>query len=671
MTTTRTNAPDSLLNFGCSAAEMEELSKDMVAEEKRILDRVAQESTPTFSSVIEPLGEMENRHAAGFQVNEFLRYVSPDAEVRAAGSASEELKGKFKIERLMRADVHRAVRAVYENSQEMAALGAEDRRLVEKMEMEYRRSGLGLSEESQATLGGLKRRLVELELEYTKNANAGEAHVLFTRAELAGMPESFFADRPTQVAGGVTKYVVTTQYPDYFPLVKCARSEATRKAMVVAFKSRCPENVPLLQEAVQIRAEKARLLGYGSHAEYALEDLMAKTPQAVLAMEADLRGRLAVVAQAELDELEALKQADMAEANEECTGFYAWDLEYYKAMVKERKHGVQEEQVKQYFSMTSVVRDMLDIYQKMLGLRIVKVDNPEVWHPDVELFEVWEAEDDSVFVGHFYLDLYPRESKYSHAAVCPLRPGYEHADGTREYPVAAMMANFPKPTSTTPALMSHEDVKVMMHELGHVFHEICSRTKWSRFHGTCVEGDFVEAPSQMLENWAWEESVLGGFAVHHKTGEAIPKELVKSMVAAKNEGAGMFHLRQVFLGTYDLEIHNNQGDTPPVNDTFNAMSKEVGLIDDGDTETCFVATFQHLMGGYDSKYYGYLWSQVFSADMYAARFQKEGVDNSQTGLDYRREILQPGGTRDSMDSLVRFLGRQPNNEAFLKSIGLE
>ncbi|KAJ2544572.1 metalloendopeptidase, partial [Coemansia sp. RSA 1933] len=575
----------------------------------------------------------------------------------------------FEVESNMREDVYRVVRAVFDNESEMAKVGPEDRRLVEKMELQYRRNGLALSKEDRLKLGDLNKQILDLGVRFSRNVNEGDGKILLTREELDGLPDSYFDSRTTETEDGVEKYVVTTKYPDLVPVMQLAKREDTRRRLLYVEETRCPENIPLLENAAKLRLQAAQLLGYKTHAEFVLEENMAKSPQAVAEFESDLRKRLNVLADKEIVEIEELKRADKEAVGEPFTGLYSWDFRYYSNLVKERKHNIKDEEVKQYLPMKEVTRGVLDIYQEMLGLRFVKVEQPPVWHPDVEMYEVWEAEG-TTFIGHFYLDLYPREGKYNHAAVWPIRPRFERPDGSHEYPVAAMVANFPKPTSTTPALLKHTDAVTFLHELGHVFHSICSVTKWGRLHGTSTEHDFVEAPSQMLENWGWEPSVLRRFAVHYQTGEPIPVDMVKRLVAAKNEGAGLFNLRQVFFGLFDMAIHNTTNGDVDVRAAYSSLREEIARFKDGDADTCGAATFGHMMGGYDARYYGYLWSLVYSADMYATRFLKEGVRNPQTGLDYRHEILQPGGSRDAAVSLERFLGRKPNNEAFLESIGL-
>ncbi|KAJ2069779.1 metalloendopeptidase [Coemansia sp. S155-1] len=484
-------------------------------------------------------------------------------------------------------------------------------------------------------------RLSELAIKLTHNINEGMAK-LWT-------PQGLFEGRATEVVDGQEGFVVMTKYPDIIPVMKMAKHEETRERMPTLSREHSHS------ATVALRLEAAQLLGYKTHAEFVLEENMAKAPVPVLEFEEDLRSRL---------------NADKQAAGKPYAGLFGWDYHYYSNLVKERKHNINDEEVKQYFPIKEVTRSILDIYQNMLSLWFVKIDNPPVWHADVEMYEVWEATEET-FVGHFYLDLFPREGKYNHAAVWPIRAGFNRPDGSREYPVAAMVANFPKPTPSAPALLTHDDATTLLHELGHVFHGICSVTKWALFHGTRTERDFVEAPSQMLENWSWEPSVLQKFSMHHQTGKPIPEVLVKRHVAAKNEGASLFNLRQLFFGLYDMGIHNTADGKVDTKELYNKLYEDIARFKIGSHDTWGIATIGHMMGGYDAGYYGYMWSQVFSANMYASRFVKDGVFNPQTGLDYCYEILRPGSSHDSMDSLIKFKSRKPNSSGFLEASGLE
>ncbi|KAJ2330066.1 metalloendopeptidase, partial [Coemansia sp. RSA 2681] len=501
------------------------------------------------------------------------------------------------IESKMCKDVYMAVRAMFDNASEMASLDPENCRLVEKMELAFRRHGLALDKERREHLGTIRMRLSELAITFNRNINEGDRRAVFTCDELEGLPSDFFEGRATEAVDGKEGFVVTTKYPDIIPIMRLAKREETRERMFVVRNQRCPDNVAIMQETVNLRLEAAQLLGYKSHAEFVLEEKMAKSPTPVLEFIADLRSQLNVLADKEIEEIVALKKADNKAADKPYTRLYGWDYQFYLNLVKERKHNISDEEVKQYFPVKEVTRSILDIYQSMLSLRFVKVDNPPVWHADVEMYEVWEAAAEEIFVGHFYLDLFPREGKYNHAAVWPIRAGFDRPDGSREYPVAAMVANFPKPTLSAPALLTHDDATTLLHELGHVFHGICSVTKWAIFHGTRTERDFVEAPSQMLENWSWEPSVLQKFAVHHQTGEPIPEALVKHLVAAKNEGAGLFNLRQLFFGLYDMGIHNTADGKVDVKELYNSLYEDIARFQIGSHDTWGIVTIGHMMGG--------------------------------------------------------------------------
>ncbi|KAJ2776585.1 metalloendopeptidase [Coemansia interrupta] len=669
MHSTQLKTKGSELNFDLSPEDINQTVDRLIAESTAICDQIASEPNPTFETVILPFETCNNRQATDYNMVTFLQDVSTEKDVRDASAAATEKLEAYEIERDSRKDLYAAVNAVYNNKSEMDKLGNEDRRLVEKLILDFKNAGVALSDSDREQLTTYKKRLSEIKIQFERNVSTQVGRVLFTREELIGLPVSFFEDRATETVDGVAKYIVTTKTPDYLPVIRYAAIENTRRRISLANSQRCPENIALLQETVELRLKVAQLLGYKSYAELELSTKMAKTPKTAVDFLNDLRTKLNVLGKLELEQIEELKRAEKAAAGETYTDLFRWDSSYYSNIIKQREHSIDMEEIKEYFSLEAVTRGILDIYQNMLGLHFAKVENPSVWHPDVVLYEVWEADKES-FLGHLYLDLFPRENKFSHAAMSHIRTGHSNHDGSFEYPASVMLANFPKATSSTPALMQHSDVVTLMHELGHAFHRICSRTKWSRFHGTSVERDFVEAPSQMLENWAWEPSVLRRFAVHYKTGELIPEDLIKRLVASKNHNAGLGNLFQVAMALYDMKIHMIEDGTIDVKAVYNDIRDEVSHYKSGDEDSWTVATFAHLIGGYSAGYYGYLWSEVYSADMFETRFLKNGIDNPHTGMDYRREILFPGGSRDASVSLEKFLGRKPDSSAYMRSIGL-
>ncbi|KAJ1795487.1 metalloendopeptidase, partial [Coemansia sp. RSA 2399] len=483
---------------------------------------------------------------------------------------------------------------------------------------------------------------------------------------LDGLPESYFDGRLTETIDGVDKFVVTTKNPDYGPVMRFAKNPETRKSMLVAFNSRCHMNIPILQEAVDLRREMAHILGYRTHAEGVLSDQMAETPEAVLAMLGEVRGAFAGFHKVKVDELTELKKQDMGD--KPFDGFFDWDLGYYGRIFAETTYSYDAEDAKQYFPVEHVVGAILNIFKNMLGLQISKIDRAEtVWHPDVEVFEVREAHDATKLVGYFCLDLYSREGKLNNSAQYPVSDGYVRPDGTRHPPVSALMTNFSRPQGSASALLLHSEVNTLMHEIGHVFHHLCARTKWSIFHYGKLERDFIEVPSKMLENWSWQPEVLKQISKHHVTGLALPDDKIQQLVDLRRVYSQFGNIGVVFIALYDMAIHNSSSHVD-VLQTFVEMSKEIVCSDQGSGEMVpKLGNITHLMSGYDARYYSYLWSEVCGADMFASRFLKEGLDNPQTGMDYRTEVLQPGASRPAHISIAQFLGRKPNSAAFFSN----
>ncbi|KAJ1857660.1 metalloendopeptidase [Coemansia sp. RSA 638] len=609
---------------------------------------------------------MYNLNESKYSINRFLQHVSPEKQVRDASAESETLEESFKAETLLRRDVYKTIRAVYDNEEEMDSLSDENRRLVEKMELEYRREGAALSEDKFNELTKLKLKLEELEVTFQRNIDSRDEKTMFTRGELDGLPNSYFKDRETKDIVGGTKYVVSTCSADYFLLMNHAQLEATRRAMFLVQNNRCTDNVQVLNEAIKIRQEKAILLGYETHAEYALEPLMAKTPQAAYDMLADLRKNLTELGSKELEELEQLKRTDMQAVGKIYEGFFEWDRSFYANKLSKQKRSINYNELRCYLSLPQVIRGMFELYQSLFGVKIVEMENPSVWHDDVEMYELWEA--DKTFIGHFYTDFFHRSGKSPHISVHSIRSGYE--DDTRQFPVSAIVASFAKPESNAPVLLHHNEVEMLMGELGRVFQNMLCKSKLAIFNGCkALEQDFVQTPIRILKDYMWSH-VLNKIACHYKTGEPIPHDLVTQLQAVKTNGAGLSYLRQVFLAMYDLRIYNS-AETVDANSLFNSMNTDISLISCGGTRTFVVAKLGYFIKhSLASKYYAHLWSQVNSADILESCFLKDGIDTSEVGLAFRSIVLEAGGSKDSLDGLTMFLGREPNTRAFLSSIGV-
>ncbi|CAO3657059.1 unnamed protein product [Mucor hiemalis] len=664
-------APAPSLDFSINAEQVEKITNELIAEELAANDEIAnlKPEEQTYENIVVRLARIENELSGKAQLVSSLSQISPDEAVREASVAAETKYDQFSIDQTMRHDLYSVIQN-YINKTDIDSLGAEESRLLRKMERRFLRNGLHLSEDKREEFKELRKRLSEVCIEFNKNWARESSTVKFTKEELEGLDDDFLGGLKTEEEDGVTKYVLTMKYPDVRPVLKLCKNENTRKAHSTAYESRNPENIALLEEAIKLRRKAAKILGYKSHAAYVLEVKMAKTVDAVDTFLNDLADKLYAPASKEIEKLKELKKAEkgmFAERGEKFDGtFNAWDSGYYERILLENEYAVDQEEIKKYFSLETAIQKMLDIYEKVLGLKFVKVsaDKAVVWHPDVQLFECWDAVEDKSFSGYMYLDLFPRDNKYPHAACFPLQPSYIDVNGERVAPIAAMVANFTKPTTEKPSLLKHDEVVTLFHELGHVMHHLCSRTKYARFHGTSVEGDFVEAPSQMLENWCYDPKSLKFITSHFETGEPISDEIIDRIVKAKNVDAAIQNLRQLFFGIYDMTIHTSEDEHLDTSKVYNDLRKKISLIA-APENTFGQAAFGHLMGGYDAGYYGYMWSKVFSSDMFFSKFEKDTL-SPEVGYSYRKNILEKGSSRDGMDLLKAFLGREPSSEAFMR-----
>jgi len=353
-------------------------------------------------------------------------------------------------------------------------------------------------------------------------------------------------------------------------------------------------NAPLFKEALVLRDEAARLLGYPNHAAFRIEDKMAKTPETVDQFLGDLRERLKAGGQKEIAHLLELKKADTQERGVPFdNNYYLWDHRFYDRMMLEKEFSVDENKIAEYFPLQSTVRKMLGIFEQLFGFKFIELGPEErtrisptgkgddiVWHEDVIVFSVWndESEGDG-FVGYLYLDLHPRQGKYGHAANFNMQPGYQMPNGTRRYPATALVCNFSKPTPTKPSLLKHDEVVTLFHELGHGIHDLAGKCRYSRFHGTSTVRDFVEAPSQMLENWCWTPKQLIGLSSHYKTEQPIPDELVHKIIASKHVNDALFNLRQLHFGIFDMTVHTPESheviEKMDVSDAYNRLRVEI------------------------------------------------------------------------------------------------
>jgi thimet oligopeptidase len=584
-----------------------------------------------------------------------LAVAHPDAAVREAARLCEPKADAFTTALYLDADLAAVLRAYVAKGE---PLTGEKKRLAEDVLRDFRRNGAELPAAKQETLRALNAELTRLGQEFEANINSSTGHIEVRPAALAGLPAEYVKKHPPMKDGKEAtdgKVTITIDYPDYFPFITYAKDRKAAEELYVKFTNRGgEENVELLGRVLARRHDKAVLLGYPSWAAFAIEPRMAKTPKAVAEFLGQIRAALREPARREMAELYREHVRVGGARGDKLSPVERY---YLQDRVRAAKYKLNTQELSNYFPIATVTKGLLDITAKMYGLTYKEVPSPSVWHPDVTLHEVWSGGER---IGAFYLDLYSRPDKFKHAAMFPLRTAKRLRDGRYARPMAALECNFPKP-SDGPALMSHEDVVTFFHEFGHVLHHLLTRSELASYSGTQTLRDFVEAPSQMFEEWAWSREVLDLFARHYKTGAKIPGELFAAMQRARPFGRALETQRQVTFATLDFEYHSRE----PGFDTT-AVLEEVQAANDSFTflkGTHFQSSFGHLIG-YDAGYYSYQWALSLSRDI-LTRFKKEGLMAPTTAAAFRNEVLAKGGGDDPRALLARFLGREPNSEAYL------
>jgi Zn-dependent oligopeptidase len=533
---------------------------------------------------------------------------------------------------------------------------------------DYRRAGLSLPKEQRKEVEELRKQLSSLTTDFDSNVTEAKQSLVFTKEELDGVSPNFL-EQPG-VKTGDNQYTVMANITfHYISVMENAKNEATRKKLFQArFNLAKEKNVPVLQQIVELRNKIAHKLGYKSWADYKIEPKMAKTGEIAEKFVYDLAKGLQPKFDAELNALKELKAKETGTANPTIN---EWDWRYYDNQLKKQKYTVDTEQLRVFFPYQKSLEGMFAVYQKIFSLKIEQIQPPYKWVDDLQLYMVSDSTTGEP-LGAFYLDMFPREGKYNHFAQFGLIEGKQLANGTHVRPVAALICNFPPPTGDKPSLLSHGDVETLFHEFGHALHTILTRSKHARFAGTSVPRDFVEAPSQMLENWVWDKKVLDSFAADYRDpNKKIPQEILTKMEEARLATIGTFYRRQLSLAAIDLKLHAAAplGGEPKVVEASNEILKQIFLPVPNDT--AFVAYFGHLTG-YDGGYYGYAWADAISADL-ATVFENspDGFYDVAAGKRLRDEIYAPGGSRDVNESIEKFLGRPRSLKPFLKNIGIE
>jgi Zn-dependent oligopeptidase len=640
--------------------------KDAIAKANAALDQIGAQDLGkvTFKSTVIALDDAT--YQAGLAANKatIIKETNTSSAMRTAGENAVKAFQEWAVGIDYREDVYKAIKALADTHPKLTG---EDEKLLKETLRDYRRAGLELPPDQRKEVEQLRKELSKLGTDFDSNIVKATAPVMFTKADLDGLPDSFFASPGIKTGDDV--YTVMANVTWQFNTVEeNAKSEATRKQLYVIRETLSKDtNVPVLNQMLALRNKIALRLGYKSWDDYQTEVKMAKTGASAEKYISDLVAGTQPKFDSEVAELQKLKAADTNDPNAKIE---VWDWRYYSNQRNKEKYTVDKEALRAYFPFQKALDGMFNIYQNIFGLKFEKIVAPYKWIDDLQLYLVTDSVTGEP-LGMFYLDMFPREGKFNHFAQFDIISGKLLPDGKYQRPTVALLCNFPPASADKPSLLTHQDVETLFHEFGHALHSIVTRAKYGRFAGTHVPGDFVEAPSQMLQNWVWDKKVLDTFAADYRDpSKKIPAEIVKKMNDAKLANAGVLYRRQFAFASLDLALHNQHPEDVPYDCVAisNPILEKIFLPID--SSTTFVSYFGHL-NGYDAGYYGYAWADAIAADM-ATVFEKakDGYLDKQAGMKLRREIYEPGDSRDVTVSIEKFLGRKQSIQPFLKKIGI-
>ncbi len=645
--------------------------KQLIEQTKAEIDAIVTNSeTPTFTNTVEALENTGLQLDRATSIFFNLNSAETSEEIQKIAQEVSPILTEFGNDLLLNEQLFSKVKTVYD-SRAQFNLNAEQNMLLDKQYKSFSRNGANLSEEKKKTLRKLDADLSKLKLTFGENVlaetNAYQMH-LTNEDDLAGLPNGAKeAAAQTAQEKDLEGWVITLDYPSYIPFMKYAENRNLRKELSLAFGARAFQknknnNEENVLKIVNLRHQRAQLLGYKSHAHFVLEERMAETPQKVQSFLEQLLEKAKPAAQQEFDELSVFaKKMDGIDTLQK------WDSSFYAEKLKQQKFSLDDEKLKPYFELKNVINGVFTVAEKLFGLQFTIDDSIEKYHPDVKTYRVTDAED--VDVAIFYADFHPRPGKRGGAWMTSYKP-QQKFHGINDRPHVSIVCNFTKPTPTTPSLLTFNEVTTLFHEFGHALHGMLANTTYKSLSGTSVYWDFVELPSQILENWCYEKETLELFATHYKTGEVIPMDLVEKIKESATFHEGMQTLRQLSFGMLDMSWHGSDPSEISEVKNFETGAFSGTQLFPETPETCMSTAFSHIFqGGYSAGYYSYKWAEVLDADAFAY-FKEEGIFNKKVANKFKDFVLSQGGTQDPMALYVKFRGKKPDPEALLKRAGL-
>ncbi|MEY8863159.1 M3 family metallopeptidase [Tenacibaculum singaporense] len=646
--------------------------KEAIQIAKDEIDAIVENSeAPTFENTTVALDNTGNKLDRATSIFFNLNSAETNEEIQKIAKDISPWLSEFRNDMILNEGLFKRVKTVYDQLPDLN-LTPEQEMLLDKQYKSFARNGANLNETDKAELRKIDAELAKLSLQFGEHvlAETNAFELLITHEDdLAGLPESAKeAAKELANSKGKEGWMITLDYPSYIPFMTYADNRELRKKLAIAFGKKGFQqneynNEQIVKDIVTLRHKRANLLGYKTHAHFVLEERMAETPEKVMEFFNELLEKAKPAAQREFDNLEAYaKKLDGIDQLQK------WDGAYYSEKLKKELFNLDQELLKPYFKLENVIDGVFTVANKLYNLQFEEIDTIDKYHEDVKTYAVTDT--DGNFVSYFYADFHPRPGKRNGAWMTSYKSQYR-SNGTNERPQVSIVCNFTKPTQTKPSLLTFNEVTTLFHEFGHALHGMLANTTYKSLSGTSVSWDFVELPSQVLENWCYEKEALELFAKHYETGAIIPMEYVEKIKESASFHEGMQTLRQLSFGLLDMSWHS--GDSPEtitdVKEFETNAFAETKLYPDV-AENCMSTSFSHIFqGGYSAGYYSYKWAEVLDADAFEY-FKEEGIFNKEVADKFKNNVLSKGGTEEPMELYKRFRGREPKPDALLRRAGL-
>ncbi|MCW8333111.1 oligopeptidase A [Vibrio paucivorans] len=650
-----------------------------IADCRAKIEQVLEGNTqPSWDNLIAPIEEVDDRLSRIWSPVSHMNSVVNSDELREAYESCLPLLSEYGTWVGQHKGLFEAYKSI-KASDEFATLTQAQKKTVTDSLRDFELSGIGLPADEQHRYGEISKRMSELGSQFSNNvldATMGWNKHITDEKELAGLPESALAAAQAAAeAKELEGYLLTLDMPSYLPVMTYCDNQELRKELYEAYVTRASDRGPnagkwdnseIIAEQLKLRHEISRMLGFNTYSEKSLATKMAETPAQVLGFLNDLAVKAKPQGEREVEQLRqfAKNEFGVEELN-------LWDIAYYSEKQKQHLFQISDEELRPYFPEEKAVSGLFEVLNRVFGMSVKEKQGVDTWHDSVRFFEIFDAE--GQLRGSFYLDLYAREHKRGGAWMDDCRGRRITQSGELQSPVAYLTCNFNKPVGDKPALFTHDEVVTLFHEFGHGIHHMLTQVDAGAVSGiNGVPWDAVELPSQFLENWCWEEEALAFISGHYESGEALPKEMLDKMLAAKNFQSAMFILRQLEFGLFDFTLHTEFDPEigPRVLETLADVKSKVAVLPSLEWNR-FSHSFGHIFaGGYSAGYYSYLWAEVLSSDAFS-RFEEEGIFNTETGQSFLNNILEMGGSEEPMELFKRFRGREPQIDALLRHSGIE